>query len=76
VAKPDPRIFHAAAQAAGVAPEAVLHVGDDPLLDVVAAVSAGMQAVWVNRAGQGWNHPIQPHLHVAELGALCQVLGV
>lgn len=76
VAKPDPRIFHAAAGAAQVAPHAVLHVGDDPLMDVVGAVSAGMQSVWVNRAGHAWDHPIQPHLHVVELGALCVALGV
>nr|WP_315426475.1 HAD-IA family hydrolase [uncultured Albidiferax sp.] len=74
VAKPDPRIFHAAAVAAGVAPHEVLHVGDDPLLDVVAAVQAGMQAVWVNRGQHAWSHAVQPHLHVAELGALCALL--
>ncbi|MBC7683304.1 MAG: HAD-IA family hydrolase, partial [Ferruginibacter sp.] len=54
-AKPDPRIFHAAALAAQVGPHEVLHVGDDPLMDVVGAVSAGMQSVWVNRAGHDWN---------------------
>ncbi|SDO26427.1 putative hydrolase of the HAD superfamily [Rhodoferax sp. OV413] len=74
VAKPDPRIFHAAALSAGVAPHEVLHVGDDPLLDVVAAVQAGMQAVWVNRGQHAWSHAVQPHLHVAELGALCALL--
>ena len=76
VAKPDPRIFHAAAGVAQVAPHEVLHVGDDPLMDVVGAVSAGMQSVWVNRAGHAWNHPVQPHLHVEELGALCAALGI
>jgi FMN phosphatase YigB (HAD superfamily) len=76
VAKPDPRIFHAAASAAQVAPEAVLHVGDDPLMDVVGGVNAGMQTVWVNRGGHTWDHPVQPHLHVVELGALCLELGV
>ena len=70
-AKPDPRIFHAAAQSVGVAPHEVLHVGDDALLDVVAAVDAGMQAVWLNRQGHAWAHPTQPHLTVTELGALC-----
>nr|WP_315224383.1 HAD-IA family hydrolase [uncultured Albidiferax sp.] len=76
VAKPDPRIFHAAASAAQVAPEAVLHVGDDPLMDVVGGAGAGMQTVWVNRGGHTWDHPVQPHLHVVELGALCQALGI
>lgn len=76
VSKPDPRIFQAAAAAVQVAPHEVLHVGDDPLMDVVGAVSAGMQSVWVNRAGNAWDHPIQPHLHVVELGALCTALGI
>lgn len=74
VAKPDPRIFHAAAQAVGVAPHEVLHVGDDALLDVVAAVDAGMQAVWLNRHGHAWEHATEPHLTVADLGALSALL--
>jgi FMN hydrolase / 5-amino-6-(5-phospho-D-ribitylamino)uracil phosphatase len=53
VAKPDVRIFHAASHAAGVAPEQVLHVGDDMVLDVHGAHQAGMQAVWLRRASHG-----------------------
>lgn len=34
VAKPDPAIFHHACARLGLAPSQVLHVGDDPLLDV------------------------------------------
>ena len=76
VSKPDPRIFYAAADAVQVAPHEVLHVGDDPLMDVLGAVGAGMQSVWVNRAGHAWGHPTQPHLQVGELGALCTALGL
>lgn len=70
VAKPDARIFHAAAVAAGVAPEQVLHVGDDALLDVLGALDAGMQAVWVNRSEQLWQQEMQPHAEVASLAEL------
>ncbi|WP_394788276.1 HAD family hydrolase [Rhodoferax sp.] len=70
-AKPDPRIFIAAAGALQVDPAEVLHIGDDPLLDVVGAVNAGMQAGWVNRGEHVWSHEIQPHLHMADLDALC-----
>ena len=73
VGKPDVRIFHAAAAAAGVAPEAVLHVGDDPQLDVLGALNAGMQTVWLNRSGQAWTHDQQPHLSVSGLDALCRL---
>ena len=49
VAKPDVRIFHCGAEAAGVAAAQVLHVGDDALLDAQGALDAGMQAVWLRR---------------------------
>ena len=71
VGKPDVRIFHAAASAAGVPPEAVLHVGDDPRLDVLGALDAGMQTVWLNREGHAWEHDQRPHLSVASLDAVC-----
>ena len=75
VAKPDPRIFHAAAQAAGVAASQVLHIGDDAHLDGVGALNAGMQVAWVNRAGHAWQHaPLQPHITVADLQSLCRAL--
>ena len=71
VGKPDPRIFHAAAALAGVAPQDTLHVGDDPHLDGVGGLGAGMQFAWVNRQGHDWAHaPHQPHLTVADLQAL------
>jgi FMN hydrolase / 5-amino-6-(5-phospho-D-ribitylamino)uracil phosphatase len=74
VGKPDVRIFHAAAQAAGVAPHEVLHVGDDPALDVLGGLQAGMQTVWVNRAGHDWQHASRPHASVTDLAQLCELL--
>ncbi|MDB5869749.1 MAG: HAD-superfamily hydrolase subfamily variant 3 [Polaromonas sp.] len=74
VGKPDPRIFHAAAGAAGVRPEQVLHVGDDAALDVLAALGCGMQAVWVNRADHLWTHAQAPHETVTTLTELCELL--
>lgn len=73
--KPDPRIFHMAAEATGVQPHEVLHVGDDAHLDVLAARQAGMQAVWVNRTQATWPHPERPQLEVAHLGELVEALG-
>ena len=74
VAKPDGRIFAAAAKRLGLAPQQVLHVGDDPALDVLGALGAGMQAVWVNRDGKPWAHDAQPHATVTHLGELCAML--
>jgi putative hydrolase of the HAD superfamily len=45
VEKPDPRIFHAALEALGVAPEEALYVGDLYEIDVLGARAAGMEAV-------------------------------
>ena len=73
--KPDARFFHAAAEAAGVAPQEVLHVGDDAALDVVGALDAGLQTVWVNRGGHDWTHAShRPHATVADMAALCVLL--
>ncbi len=47
--KPGAAIFHAAARRLGVAPEAVLHVGDHALEDVEGALAAGMQALLLAR---------------------------
>jgi 2-haloalkanoic acid dehalogenase type II len=73
VGKPDPRIFHAAAGAVDVLPEQVLHVGDDAAMDVLGALNAGMQAVWVNRTGQDWDHPPSLHQTVTSLTDLCEL---
>ena len=73
-AKPDARIFHAAADKAGVGSAHILHVGDDAALDVVGALGAGMQTVWVNREAHAWSHTDhQPHhtvVNLTELAAL------
>ena len=71
VAKPDPRIFQAAADAVDVRPYNILHVGDDAALDVLGALSAGMQTAWVNRADHLWTHPSAPHETVTNLTELC-----
>jgi putative hydrolase of the HAD superfamily len=75
VGKPDARIFHAAAAAAGVQPHEVLHVGDDAALDVLGGLNAGMQTVWVNRASHDWLHQqARPHATVDDMTQLCALL--
>ena len=51
VEKPDPRIFHAALEALGVAPEEALYVGDLYDIDVLGARAAGLDAVSAGRPG-------------------------
>jgi FMN hydrolase / 5-amino-6-(5-phospho-D-ribitylamino)uracil phosphatase len=72
VAKPDARIFLAAADQLGVAPEQILHVGDDPELDVVGAREAGLRTAWINRAGHPWPGLLgpEPDLDLPDLASL------
>lgn len=74
VGKPDPRIFYAAAGAAGVEPFEVLHVGDDATLDVLGALNCGMQTVWVSRSDHPWPHAESPHETVTTLAEICELL--
>jgi putative hydrolase of the HAD superfamily len=74
VGKPDPRIFLAAAGAADVLPEEVLHVGDDATLDALGALNAGMQAAWLNRSDALWPHEQEPHVTLTHLGELRELI--
>lgn len=53
-AKPDVRIFNRLRDEAGVSSGQVLHIGDDPQLDVLGAAQAGMQTAWLNRDAKPW----------------------
>ena len=75
-AKPDARIFHAAAGAVSVAVENVLHIGDDPAMDVLGALNAGMQAAWLTRSSEPWLHEPHPHMTVSDLTQLCEHFGM
>ena len=75
VAKPAPAIFHAACERLRLPPAAVLHVGDDPELDVAGARAAGLRTAWINRSGAAWTHPDQPDLVLRDLAELADALG-
>lgn len=70
IAKPAPAIFHQACAQLGLAPSQVLHVGDDPDLDVAGARAAGLRAAWLNRNGLAWPHAEPPELELRDLGEL------
>ena len=50
VRKPDPEIFALTLRALQVEPAAAVHVGDDPILDVLGARTAGLRAIQVTNA--------------------------
>jgi FMN hydrolase / 5-amino-6-(5-phospho-D-ribitylamino)uracil phosphatase len=53
-AKPDAPIFNATCQRLGVQNHEVLHIGDDPLLDIEGARRAGLRSCWINRRNETW----------------------
>lgn len=59
-AKPDRRCFERLVQDLHLEPHEVLYVGDDPLLDVEAARSAGLLTAWMNRTAQVWPATVRP----------------
>jgi len=48
--KPAPRLFHRAAEVAGVQPGRMLYVGDNPITDVMGASRAGVPVAWLHDA--------------------------
>ena len=74
-AKPDTPIFAATCQRLGVAPSQVLHIGDDPLLDVMGARRAGMPSCWINRRKERWPAGLpRPDLEFATLAGVADWL--
>jgi putative hydrolase of the HAD superfamily len=59
-AKPDARIFTRLLDEASVEAAQVLHIGDDPHLDVAGAAQAGLQAAWLNRGAKPWPAHLPP----------------
>ena len=68
--KPDRRIFDHAANLLGIPNAQCLFVGDDPDSDVVGALSAGMEVVWLDRWQDDRRFDDGPRVHrVRDLGA-------
>ncbi len=65
-------------------PAEVLHVGDDPELDVIGAQRAGLRCAWLNRTPASWSAllppdptesgAIEPDLIVRDLAELADAL--
>jgi 2-haloacid dehalogenase len=60
IAKPDPRFFHQAAEAAGLPCSELLCVGDNPSADIGGARAAGIEGCWYNPGGAAWPGPGDP----------------
>jgi len=70
--KPEAAIFLAAAADLGVAPGAILFVGDNPEADIVGAAAVGMRTAWLRR-GRAWPDHLAattPHYVIDSLAEL------
>ena len=74
ILKPDPRIFHHACDLLQEDPRVVLHVGDHPIDDVLGALGAGLQSIWVNRNKNTWTQSQLPHAEIKNLTELVNML--
>ena len=58
-----------------LAPHEVLHVGDDPWLDVAGARAAGLRSCWINRRAEAWPDALpRADLEFATLAGLADAL--
>ena len=75
-AKPHRRCFERLAHELGLAPREILHIGDDPLLDVEGARAAGFVSAWMNRRGRAWPQELPvPEVVVTDCAQLAALLG-
>ncbi|MFV2099569.1 HAD family hydrolase [Micromonospora sp. LOL_024] len=72
--KPAPEFYAAVCAAAGVPPQQVVHIGDNPVHDVVGAQRAGLRAVWLNRRNEPTPDQVTPDATVRTLAELPAVL--
>ena len=71
VAKPDGRFFVTVAARCNFSLDEMLHVGDHPENDIVAAQQVGMSAVWLNRTAVRWPLAVsQPEYEISDLSGL------
>ncbi len=52
ITKPDPKIFEIAIEEAGVPPNQIIYIGDNPVDDIEGANNVGIDALLINRPGR------------------------
>ncbi|MFJ9740937.1 HAD family hydrolase [Streptomyces sp. NPDC101166] len=63
--KPEPEIFHAAADAVGVPLRGAWVIGDSPHADIAGAGALGLRSVWVSN-GRAWTQGSCQPTHIAK----------
>ncbi|SFD35165.1 5-amino-6-(5-phospho-D-ribitylamino)uracil phosphatase YigB [Pragia fontium] len=77
-AKPFGDMYLNAARQLKLAPEYLLHVGDDLITDVAGAIRHGLQACWINDRNRNLMHEstgcLLPHIEISRLDSLCRLI--
>jgi len=72
--KPNVKLYHAATEALGIAPEETVHIGDSMKGDIVGAIDAGMRVIWVKTKEQPRIEGYDPHCVITSLLELPEAL--
>lgn len=73
IRKPDPAIFEIAIKQLAVGRKEIVHVGDDPVLDVEGARAAGLRVIQLEASG-GWTSRYKPDGVIESFSELPDVL--
>jgi len=77
-AKPWQDMYQLASERLGIAPQHILHVGDDLTTDVAGSLRAGLQACWINLRDANLmkvsDARLLPHLEIHQLASLTSLL--
>jgi HAD superfamily hydrolase (TIGR01549 family) len=58
--KPAPDMFNLCLSEMDIPPNALLHIGDNPVTDIFGAKAAGVQTLWFNRYNEEWPDHLHP----------------
>lgn len=73
--KPDPALFQAALQQAGVTAADCIHMGDHPEQDIAAAAALGFRTLWINLSQAPWPAALpRPDAEVTHWAQVPQVI--
>ena len=70
VVKPDPLIYQQMLNYIQLPAHSVIHIGDNPIADVLGAQQLGMSTIWVNVITQTWQHDFKADQQISCLSDL------
>ncbi len=73
--KPEPDMFLRCLSQLDLPASALLHIGDNPVADVVGGLNASVQTLWFNQYNDSWpEHLPRPHFQVQSLSDIVALL--